>query len=705
MDEPYSKTDNEAAWMAWQLVSETATSVFLTGKAGTGKTTFLRHLHQQSPKRMAIVAPTGVAAINAGGVTIHSFFQLPFAPFVPGSVMKTDYTMRSEKIKIIRTLDLLVIDEISMVRADLLDAVDAALRHYRHSDTPFGGVQLVLIGDLQQLPPVVIEAERDIIEHNYQTPYFFGSHALQKIEYITIELDRVYRQRDETFVALLNKIRNNQTDNETLQTLNTRYIPNFDPNDDEGYIRLTTHNNQADNINSLKLLKLNSQERNYECEVEGIFPENSYPADKTLKLKVGAQVMFIKNDKNPERRYYNGKIGKVQELRTNTVVVCCIADGVVVEVPYDEWSNTRYVIDKQTNEISEQVDGVFRQIPLRLAWAVTIHKSQGLTFDKVIIDARQSFAHGQVYVALSRCRTLEGIVLSSLISPQSVISDYTVSAFLTSQSVHSIGESDLNSMKALYAVELVRQLFSFRQLTSAAYRIERAIEETQYKTLPKLITELNCTLTIIDTEITKVADKFIALCQYTQSQGNDIRSNKQMMERVSNGAKYFATKCQSLIETIIDKTDIDIDRKETAKSLAENRAQLSKDLAIKMAELNYVAQHDFTAQGYLKARANAILESEKRTDKKSATKQNTKTSSDVKNKELYIKIVKWRSQKAEEFDVEAYQILTQKALIDLSEKLPLSIAELKKVNGIGAVKAKQFGDELIKMVEEYVKND
>ena len=695
--EPYSKTENESAWLAWQLISETSVSLFLTGKAGTGKTTFLRNLHNQSPKRMAIVAPTGVAAINAGGVTIHSFFQLPFSPFVPGGVMKSDYTMRSEKIKIIRTLDLLVIDEISMVRADLLDAVDASLRHYRRNETPFGGVQLLLIGDLQQLPPVVVDAERDIIEQYYSTPYFFGSQALKKIQYVTVELNKVYRQKDEAFVSLLNKIRDNNVDDKVITKLNSRYMPNFEPDDNEGYIRLTTHNNQADNVNSIKLLQLTTDERDYECEVEGTFPENSYPADKNLKLKVGAQVMFIKNDKNPEHRYYNGKIGKVEELRKNAVVVKCIADDLVVEVSYDEWTNARYVIDKKTNEISEQIDGVFRQIPLRLAWAVTIHKSQGLTFDKVIIDARQSFAHGQVYVALSRCRTLEGIVLSSLISPQSIISDQAIATFMHSYT--HIDETSLSNLKSQYVVELIRQLFSFQLLISASHRIKRIIEETQYKTMPKLIAEMDATLKTADVEITQVANKFIAICNYEQTNNADIRNNTQLMERVSKGAKYFVQKTESLIGSILNKTDVDIDRKETAKQLSEQREQLSKDIEVKKAELKHVATNGFDIQDYLKARAKAILDSEQ--SKKETSKSSVKMSSDIKNKDLYVAIVKWRSAKADELNVEAYQILTQKSVIGISQQQPLTIAELKKVNGIGSVKAKQFGDELIKIVEKH----
>jgi len=701
MTQEYSKENNYDAWLTWQLISETSVNIFLTGKAGTGKTTFLKKLHQLSPKRMAIVAPTGVAAINAGGVTIHSFFQLPFSPYIPNTKFKSDYTMRKEKISIIRTLDMLIIDEISMVRADLLDAVDACLRHYRRNDMPFGGVQLVMIGDLQQLPPVVVDSEKTLLETYYPTPYFFNSLALQRSRYVTVELKNVYRQNDKRFVDLLNNIRDNRIDSLTLKLLNDRYIPDFDPSDDDGYIRLTTHNNQADNINYSKLKKIDSDEYSYECKVQGNFPESSFPADKTLRLKVGAQVMFIKNDKSQDRNYYNGKIGVVTALRKDSVDVRGLSDGVVVTLEYDEWTNAKYVIDKLTNEISEEIEGEFSQIPLRLAWAVTIHKSQGLTFDKAIIDAHMSFAHGQVYVALSRCRTLEGIVLSSKISYDSVISDRAINAFLSDQAQMTPSEATVDHMKAEYAVELVKQLFDFKYITSSMFRVERIFDENLNNTYPKLLLELKATLSIITHEILKVADKFIGVCVLTRQQGGDIRNDSELKDRIAKGAKYFYTKFESLLQPFADRVDVEIDNSAVKKQIAEIIDVYRKDVKAKMIELKAVSETGFDVDSYLKTRANAIIETEKKVPVAKKQKK-ILVSDDIRHPKLYEKIVVWRREKAEEQNVPAYVVLSQKALVDIVNKLPETDQQLKKVNGIGNVKARQYGTELLKMVNDYL---
>lgn len=704
MKEAYTKEENFEAWTAWQCVCQTSVNIFLTGKAGTGKTTFLKRLHEQSVKRMVIVAPTGVAAINAGGVTIHSFFQLPLTPFIPGAKFKSDYTMRKEKINIIRTLDMLVIDEISMVRADLLDSIDAALRHYRRNELPFGGVQLLMIGDLQQLPPVVTESDREIIGMNYDTPFFFSSKALQRSQYVTIELKRVYRQKDLEFVEMLNKIRDNRMDNATLEKLNSRFIPDFNPSDKDGYIRLTTHNHIADNVNSMKLLAIDSNIRTYDCIVTGNFPETSYPADKTLSLKVGAQVMFIKNDYTDEHRYYNGKLGIVTAMTAETVTVECNDDGVTVEVKYEDWDNTKYVINKETNEISEEIEGKFSQIPLRLAWAVTIHKSQGLTFDKAIIDAQSSFAHGQVYVALSRCRTLEGMVLSSKISGSSIITDSNVSGFINNQSAPT--EELIEQMKANYCVSLICQLVDFRNITSTAHKILRVFEESCYKTMPKLIQEITITLEIIRKEVTTVADKFVELCRYNANQGKDIREDKELLSRVAKGAEYFHTKIESLILPLVNKTDVEIDNKAVATNLKELRTQLEQDTTVKLAELASVAKDGFTTTGYLIARAAAILENEKSSKKEKEKRSGSRNvSSDIKYPKLYSILAKWRTAKAEEEGLSAYMVLTQKALIGIVNELPMQAKELKAINGIGPQKLKQYGEEILKIVDDYIRNN
>ncbi len=329
---------------AWEFAEYTGTSIFLTGKAGTGKTTFLKALKEHTSKRIIVVAPTGVAAINASGVTIHSFFQLPPSIYVPGMAIKERFDFAKEKRRILRTLDMLVIDEISMVRADLLDAIDNVLRRYRDATRPFGGVQLLMIGDLQQLTPVVTPQEEPILSQYYSTPYFFGSHALQQINYVTIQLTHVYRQQDQRFIDILNHIRDGKPTIDDLNTLNRRVDPSFRPKAEDGYIRLTTHNHKADSVNEMQLAMLAGQRYTYRAEVNGEFPQSSYPADVELVLKQGAQVMFLRNDASPEHRYYNGRIGHVVRLGDGRIEVLCPGDRQPINVEMQEWENTKYEI-------------------------------------------------------------------------------------------------------------------------------------------------------------------------------------------------------------------------------------------------------------------------------------------------------------------------------------------------------------------------
>ena len=380
---------NKQLDLARRYVEQTSVSLFLTGKAGTGKTTFLRNLDASSSKRHVVVAPTGVAAVNAGGVTIHSFFQLPFDPYLPDvKELITEYqlpesrkSLSKQKINIIRTLELLIIDEISMVRADLLDAIDMTLRRYRRSSKPFGGVQLLMIGDVHQLAPVVTERERPYMEQVYPSPYFFSSKALQRTPYVTIELTTVYRQQDAAFVDLLNRVRDNRIDAATLQQLNSRV------GRDESAITLTTHNHQADAINRRHMQALTGERRLFEAKVTGNFAESAMPADKQLEIRVGERVMFLKNDSSGGHRYYNGKLGTVTSFLPDDKIEVIDDDGEVIQVGHEMWENYKYSLDPSTNQIQQEIEGTFAQYPLRAAWAVTIHKAQGLTFDRVAIDA------------------------------------------------------------------------------------------------------------------------------------------------------------------------------------------------------------------------------------------------------------------------------------------------------------------------------
>lgn len=598
--------------LAWQFVASTNVSVFLTGKAGTGKTTFLRTLRERTPKRMVVLAPTGVAAINAQGQTIHSFFQLPFGPIVPGreqAERKTYYRMSKDKKNLIKTLDLLVIDEISMVRCDLLDAIDAELRKYKDRTKPFGGVQLLLIGDLQQLAPVAKESEWQLLSSHYTTPYFFGSKALQQMQYVTVELKHIYRQQDKSFIDILGKIRNNQIDEATIQALNARYVPNFEPNDGQDWIRLTTHNHTAKMYNDHRLDSLATFPKTFVATIEKNFPETSYPADFELVLKTGAQVMFIKNDPSIDHAYYNGKIGVIESFEEDGINVYCKEDNRRILVQKLTWENTKYVIDDITGDIKEEIDGTFTQYPLRLAWAITVHKSQGLTFDRAVLDINDSFAHGQAYVALSRCRTLEGMVLSRPLASRSVITDASVNAYINKELEEAKqAESKLADLKYQYFLSLLNELFDFKTLKSDLMYFTRVVDEHLYGSYPDYLRMLKSAQPRLDMEIISVALKFqnqyISLMQQSQNFARD----PQIQERIKAASNYFWGKIVEILDPIIAGSKLQIGNK--AVSTQYNNALESFTISYKMKKGIFARLIDqsFTVRSYLSAKAKSLLD-------------------------------------------------------------------------------------------------
>lgn len=412
---------------AYDLVQKTRESVFLTGKAGTGKSTFLKVISEETDKKHVILAPTGIAAINVRGETIHSFFQIPIGPILPGDARLDNPKFRKEKIKLIKELDLIIIDEISMVRVDVIDAIDKVLRQItKQKNRPFGGKQLLFVGDLFQLEPVVTGDTWQILDQFYNTPYFFGAKIFQAINLVNIELQKVYRQSDQQFISLLNSLRNGEIGRTELSLLNQRVDPWFEHSPEAFYITLTTTRKIADQINKKNLEKLNGYTQIFEGEIQDNFPTKHLPTDQDLKLKIGSQVMFIRNDheggeENGERRWVNGTIGKVEDFEEDGIVVR-LQDDQVHKVKMAVWESIKYEYDDEKNQVEERVEGTFRQYPLKLAWAVTIHKSQGLTFDQCIIDlGRGAFAAGQLYVALSRCRSLEGLILKSEVERKDAI--------------------------------------------------------------------------------------------------------------------------------------------------------------------------------------------------------------------------------------------------------------------------------------------
>lgn len=632
--------------LAWRFISNTNVSVFLTGKAGTGKTTFLRKLRELTPKRMVVLAPTGVAAINAQGQTIHSFFQLPFGPMLPDGVAangerRTHYKMGKDKKNLIRTLDLLVIDEISMVRCDLLDAVDQELRKYRDRNKPFGGVQLLLIGDLQQLAPVAKDSEWQLLSPYYSTPYFFGSRALQQIQYVTIELKHIYRQQDETFINILAKIRNNRLDAPSLQALNTRYIPDFTPPADEDWIRLTTHNRMADDYNVSMLKQQPGSDLHFHAEVTGNFPESSYPAEEDLVLRRGAQVMFLKNDPNGE--FYNGKIGIVNTVTDEGILIWSKEDKKNILCPQMEWENTKYVIDDLTKDIKEEVEGTFKQYPLRLAWAITVHKSQGLTFDHAVLDINDSFAHGQAYVALSRCRTLEGLVLARPIDGRSIITDASVNAYIDRETAEAQkAEAQLPQMMYAYFLTLLDELFSFKTFIADMTYLTRVVDEHLYASYPDLLTRLKEAEPRVVSELEAVAQKFAVQYKQMMAQSASFSKDEALQKRLHAASEYFFNKLHELIDPILSLTAIKIGNKQVSTQYNNALDAFMLSYKIKVGTFARLIGEGFSVRNYLSAKAKAAL------DNLVVTKEGKAEIQEVKKKEEKPKKVKVDT-KAESF--------------------------------------------------------
>lgn len=728
---------NEQAQLAWDIIETTNTNLFLTGKAGTGKTTFLRRLKEESSKRIVVVAPTGIAAINAEGVTIPSFFQLSFAPFIPDAQYKLkeqQYRFSKQKIRVIQSIDTLVIDEISMVRADLLDAVDSVLRRFRKNQLPFGGVQMVMIGDLGQLAPVAKDDDWQMLSRYYDTPYFFSSIALKSTRYAIVELKTVYRQSDSHFVELLNRVRDNRADDKVLAALNSRYIPNFQPRVEEGYIRLTTHNYQAQQENERQLALLPGKPYTYEASISGKYPEMLFPTEQILTLKEGAQVMFVKNDSSADKAFYNGMIGTVTEINEKNFFVRTKDTGVVIKVEPEQWENTRYEIDERTNEITEEIDGTFKQFPVKPAWAITVHKSQGLTFDRAIIDVQRAFTHGQTYVALSRCRTLEGLVLSAPLPMSAIIRDRAVDDYVSRAVEHTPTEEQIDLLRRDYYLSVLSELFDFRPLMSAFNRMLDLLMGHFRRSYPKLIIEYKARLEVIKTQLYDVAERF--KMQYNQIviSTPDYHKDVHLQERLTKGATYFAQTISD-IETLVKNTDVQTDTPEVKKMMTELQATLKELVMQKRALLNYVKDDGFSLNEYLHQRAVVLMGKDNEGTKKNTAEQKSaakdrssaKSMVEAKDKptantrieakdkavsavpelkvlhpEVLEALTEWRRQRAMKAHMPAYCILQQKALIAIANLLPHDKEALAKIPFCGNVKAEKYGDEVLVVVKNAI---
>ncbi len=683
--------------LAEEFIFHTNKNVFLTGKAGTGKTTFLTRLKSTLPKRMIIVAPTGVAAINAGGVTVHSFFQLSFGPNIPGAASPNNGILRfgREKINLIKSLDLLVIDEISMLRADLLDAIDGVLRRFKDRNKPFGGTQLLLIGDLQQLSPVVKEDEWLLLKEHYDTVFFFSSNALRQTDLIRIELTHIYRQTDTEFINILNKVRDNNLDDHSLRLLNQRYIPSFRPGKGEGYITLSTHNASAVRINAQQLAELGGSASMFKAEISGDFPVFAYPTEEQLELKQGAQVMFVKNDASREKRFYNGKIGEVTRISADRIYVRCPGDAEEIDVEKATWTNVKYILNQETKEIEENVVGTFIQFPLKLAWAITIHKSQGLTFEKAIIDANLSFAHGQVYVALSRCKTLEGMVLSTPVEPHSIRTDRQVASFVKETTENPPNPEQLENAKTLFLKSTLFELFDWNETRRAVEQIQRVFREYPAVATDAVKEKLAGVSGIFDRDIDQVSQKFRNQLNHMLT-GSGAEINDELQDRIRKAALYFIGKTDEGLLPEIRTIDPESDNAGFKKGFTQAKEDLTRSLFIKNACLHAAAE-EFSVGRYLRAKADADIDFKASADK--ASKGSPAASRT--NGELYLELKAWRNAIASENNIPEYMVLQVKTMTEIARQLPVTTEQLAGIKGIGKTKAKKYGPEIIEIVKSY----
>lgn len=709
---PFDPAENQQMHLAWQLLTETGANLFLTGKAGTGKTTFLRRLRDASDKRIVVVAPTGIAAVNAGGVTIHSFFQLPVGGGVGDEQVRRFDRFSRDKVRLIRSMDLLVIDEISMVRADLLDAVDTVLRRQRDPLRPFGGVQLLMIGDLQQLAPVVKDNEAAALRNLYDTPYFFSSRALRQLPYNVISLEHTYRQQDPEFLRLLNSIRSGSPDASVLAALNRRVRPGFNPPESEGYIRLVTHNSQAHDVNARQLAMLPGRTYSFKAEVEGDFPQGGCNAETTLLVKEGAQVMFLRND--PSKNIFNGMIGHVVSVNDSIISVRAVDSGEVIDVEPATWQNIKFTVDDRDGTIKENVTGQFKQFPLRLAWAITVHKSQGLTFRRAIIDVARSFAHGQTYVALSRCTSLDGMVLESPLTFSSIIYDSTVLNYLRECALRSVTPQSMAQFRRAHYAATLADAFGMGPLERSYGQLYRVVSEYLGRTLPKLTSRYSELSQVMQDRIAHVAETFVSRARARVSEIDDDAvengSDPYLSQRIIDASRYFTDILQPFKE-LLDATPSTCDNKAGAKRLQEQRTQFHDALALTLAILEALGRGmAFTPGMYYRVKSHALADmgvtGQKKTAK-TARKAEKKTAvriadedgnPDIQNPGLFEVLCTWRARKSQELGIPAYMIASTKALIAVANAAPSSTAQLKTLHGWGDKKTARFGTEILDLI-------
>lgn len=671
--------------------------IFLTGKAGTGKTTLLRHIKATTEKSFAVVAPTAVAAINAGGVTLHSFFQIPFGPLIPIASLESEVRYAEDKVKLLKCLELLIIDEISMVRTDIIDFIDRALKQVKGSSLPFGGVQLLMIGDLYQLSPIFHDAWH-VLKAYYNSPYFFDSQILHKVSMVTFELDHVYRQSDPVFLNILNDIRENKLGKALLNTLNENFDPTLNTAWKDEFVTLTTHNNLVTDINRECLEKLPGELYKFKAIVTGDFPKDAFPVDEVLELKVGAQVMFMKNDSSGKKQYYNGKAAKVTAILNDIVYVHCIDDAEDLEVSPEIWQNIKYDLDTEDNKIQEKNTGSYQQYPFKLAWAITVHKSQGLTFDKAIVDISAAFTHGQAYVALSRCRSLEGLVLKSPVKAENIITDPKVVKFTANAIKVKPSIEMLEGYKLEFGRTMISDLLDFSTINQNWDLLSKISfnEPMEFLAFQHIYVQAG---NILEKDVIRVANSFLKQELSKMPKELDLNGEHIFRDRLKKASNYFIPKIEGVIREIRKFGELKLAINEDTDKVLNGLNYILDNLETKLNVFN-ISWDEFSVEKYIKtynaAGTNFLPLQHALPQKKDQIKRQ------IANPLLYHELIEWRKKISEQRQVTEQRVLSDLALQQIAEKLPRSTEQLAALKSIGAGNAMDLGSGILRLVNGFL---